>query len=228
MRYLVVLFIFVLSVFADNISLDTFNQLKVIREKGIKVLGFKKLDSLYILRGSIKRKNRERAIIFYMTSDLESLILGRAFDKQNQRLYIPKDMTEYKRYANFSYGSGEREYFLFTDPQCPFCKKFEKMLLEQKDLKDKVSIYYFLYPLARHKEAIAMSEYILAKKDRLKALKEVVVDGSLSYKGFSNTKGKMLEKNMQIAFEMVVKGTPNIFDINGKPINYQEFFKNFK
>jgi len=227
MRYIFITLVFCFNLFADEVSLKSLNDLKIIQESEIKVVEFKAKDSIYLLKGVMDTKRGKRQILFYMTKDLKYTFFGRGLDDQNQALYIKKDMSIYKKYSNFTYGEGEKEYYLFTDPQCPYCKKFEK-LLYSSDLKDKVKIYYFLYPLFFHKEAIPMSNYILSKKDKVKALKEVMINDSKEYKSFSNQKSEELIKNDEIAFDVMVRGTPSLFDSKGKQLNYQKFFKNFK
>ena len=41
------------------------------------------------------------------------------------------------------HGNGKRELYLFEDPDCPFCKKFEQELPKIND----VTLHVFLYPL---------------------------------------------------------------------------------
>lgn len=225
MRFIFIAIVFTITLFAEDISVESFNNLKVLKENGIKVTEFKTQNSIYLLKGMKKTKRGKTSFLFYMTKDLKYTFFGQGFDDKAQALYIPKDMDIYKKYANFTYGNGKSEYYIFTDPQCPYCKKFEK-LLAGSDIKGKVKIYYFLYPLAFHSEAIPMSNYILSQKDRAKALKEVMTSAFKEYKKYSNQKGDELLKNEEIGFDMVVRGTPSIFDSQGKLLNYQQFFEN--
>jgi len=232
MRYLWLLLCFSVFIFADNITLESFNKLKAIKEKKIEVIEFKEYDSLYILKGKKQTKRGDLPILFYVTKDLKYVFIGRAYSSDtNEPVFIQSDMNKYKKYANFTFGEGKDEYFLFTDPECPYCKKFEKILFEidsQKDIRKKIKIYYFLFPLDFHKEAIPMSNYILSQKDRYKALKKIVIDGSKEYKSFSNKKSKELIKNADIGFEVIVRGTPFLMDKNGKRLRYKLFLDNLK
>lgn len=71
----------------------------------------------------------------------------------------PEQLKELKRHVAFSAGSGP-EVFFITDPDCPFCKKAEKILWELiKKNQIKVNVVFFpiekLHPKAKDK-AISM------------------------------------------------------------------------
>ena len=171
-----------------------------------------------------------------MSKDLKYTFFGKSFDNSTgEKLYIKKDMTQYISKAHFTYGKGKDEYLLFTDPECPFCKKFEKKLLNAS-IENKIKIHYFLYPLTFHKKAIPMSRYILSQKDnssKLKAVKEILVDDSNTYinKKYTQNQLKGLNTQLQniknITLEVVIKGTPTLFSIEGKRININKFLKEY-
>ena len=54
-------------------------------------------------------------------------------------------------------GNGERTIAIFSDVDCPYCKRLEK---EELINVDNITIYTFLYPLAIHPKARAKSEKI--------------------------------------------------------------------
>jgi thiol:disulfide interchange protein DsbC len=74
-------------------------------------------------------------------------------------------------------GNGKRKIAVFSDPDCPFCKRFEKQMLSV----DNVTIYTFLLPIASlHPEAPEKSKDIWCNADRAKAwydfmLKDVAI-----------------------------------------------------
>ncbi|MGA1932838.1 DsbC family protein [Arcobacter sp. YIC-464] len=228
MKYILILCLFLSSIWAKNKDVEFFNNLQIVKQNGIEVNEFREYDSIYLLKGTRNTPKGTKALMFYMTKDLKYTFFGRAIENSvNEPLYIKRDMSKYKKFANFAYGNGKEEYYLFTDPECPYCKKFEKEL-SNLDIKDKVKIYYFLYPLAFHKEAVAMSNYILSKDNRYEALKDVLINNSKEYKSFSNKKSEELEKNISLTLELAVRGTPSLYDKNGKRLNYQEFLNKLK
>lgn len=71
-------------------------------------------------------------------------------------------------------GSGKRRLVVFSDADCPFCKRLEKSLLEVTD----VTVYTFLYPIDRlHPQANERSRRVWCSADRLKAWKDWMLEG---------------------------------------------------
>lgn len=63
---------------------------------------------------------------------------------------------------------------VFTDPDCPYCRKLEQSLATM----DGIEIHHLLLPLdGLHPESREKSVSILCAKDQAKALKEAMVDG---------------------------------------------------
>lgn len=59
-------------------------------------------------------------------------------------------------------GKGERKIAVFTDPDCPFCKRLDAdILTKQKNL----TIYYFLYPMAMHANSDNDSKRIICAEN---------------------------------------------------------------
>lgn len=93
----------------------------------------------------------------------KKMIVGRGYDlKKFEELKFQIDTEKYKKMASFKIGNGPKEYFLFTDPECPACKGFDKKLAF-KAAKENLTIYAFLYPLNFHLAANAMSKAILSQ-----------------------------------------------------------------
>jgi thiol:disulfide interchange protein DsbC len=63
-------------------------------------------------------------------------------------------------------GKGERKLAVFSDPDCPFCKRVEADLAKL----DNVTIYMFLFPIdSLHPSASNISKRIWCSQDRVKA-----------------------------------------------------------
>jgi thiol:disulfide interchange protein DsbC len=63
-------------------------------------------------------------------------------------------------------GKGERKIAVFSDPDCPFCKRVENDLAKL----DNVTIYMFLFPIdALHPKATEVAKQIWCSPDRIKA-----------------------------------------------------------
>jgi thiol:disulfide interchange protein DsbC len=63
-------------------------------------------------------------------------------------------------------GKGERKLAIFSDPDCPFCKRVENDLAKL----DNVTLYMFLYPIeSLHPNATEIAKKIWCSPDRAKA-----------------------------------------------------------
>jgi thiol:disulfide interchange protein DsbC len=71
-------------------------------------------------------------------------------------------------------GNGERKMAVFSDPDCPFCKRVEGDLAKL----DNVTIYMFLYPIeSLHPKAADVAKRIWCSPDRLKAWDDYLLRG---------------------------------------------------
>jgi len=235
-KVLIIMALFLVSSFAKEITIKDFEKLSPIKAKNIKVSEFEDLGTIYILEGTMPTKRGLRTISFSVSSDLKYSFFGRTVNnKTSDRVYIKKSPIAYKKDASFTYGSGEDEYYIFTDPECPFCKRFEKRLLSL-DLKKSVKIYYYLYPLPFHKKALPMSRYILSQKNnkqKLEAMEKIIVEDSPIYqtKHFTQKELTILDKKINLIKTIVndlgVTGTPTILKPDGTKLNVNEFFKEY-
>lgn len=63
-------------------------------------------------------------------------------------------------------GKGERKLAVFSDPDCPFCKRIEQTI----EKLDNVTVYVFLYPIEQlHPNAVKRAKEIWCAPDRVKA-----------------------------------------------------------
>lgn len=109
-------------------------------------------------------------------------------------------------------GNGQRMLAVFSDPDCPYCRKAE---VEFSKL-DNVTIYTFLYPLAFHQDAARKSKLVWCSKDRSQAwldlmLKGKVPDGKASC-------NDPIDENLALGARLRVEGTPAMFLANGQRI----------
>ena len=109
-------------------------------------------------------------------------------------------------------GNGSRKMAVFSDPDCPFCKRLEQN--ELVDLTD-VTIYTFLLPLDQlHPDAANKAKQIWCSPDRAKAWQDWVMQGTLPKK--TNTCDVPLDKIAAVAKKYAVSSTPTIFFADGK------------
>lgn len=121
-------------------------------------------------------------------------------------------------------GNGSRKIAVFSDVDCPFCKR-----LEQNELKhiDDVTIYTFLYPLEQlHPDAANKSKLIWCAKDRVTAWNNWVFKNKLPKKA-GNCKVP-LEDVGNLARKIGVKSTPTLIFSDGKRMMGAQPYKNIE
>ena len=110
-------------------------------------------------------------------------------------------------------GDGKRKIAIFSDVDCPYCKKLEKKELSNID---NITIYTFLYPLAIHPEAEEKSKKIWCAKDRAKAWNEYIFNDKLP-KNLGDCKTP-INKIVKLGKELGISSTPTIILPNGKRV----------
>lgn len=109
-------------------------------------------------------------------------------------------------------GNGSRKVAVFSDPDCPFCKKLEqKELLPLTD----VTIYTFLLPLeSLHPDAANKAKAIWCAPDRIKAWHDWVLNGQITKSGTSCD--NPLDENAELARKLGISSTPTLIFADGK------------
>ena len=199
-------------------STPIYNQIAPLIKQGkIKTKATLK-DNFYVIELDTPRGKG----LIYVTKDKKYTIIGRVL-KNNGEMLIPNFPKNAKIINNgvlFTFGNGKKEIYLVTDPECPFCRMMEK---EKKEMLSKnYKVHVILMPLPFHKDAKAMSYYILAgKTDKEKAKRlQAVLSGSNEWKNFHPTKEQIktfnqeLNKAQKAAIELGAQGTPSVYDKN--------------
>jgi|SRR6185437_8152764 len=114
-------------------------------------------------------------------------------------------------------GKGERRIAVFTDPDCPFCKRLDAdILTKQKNL----TIYYFLYPMAMHANSDNDSKRIIcAENPDTTYINWMVNDKPLPIQNKCKRLPN-LEQMKKVGTEVVgIEATPTIVLPNGQIIS---------
>jgi thiol:disulfide interchange protein DsbC len=105
-------------------------------------------------------------------------------------------------------GNGSRQLAIFSDPNCGYCKRLEKSLLQL----DNVTIYTYLIPILSADSA-QKAKQIWCAPDPSKAYIDWMVNGNApSGKGDCSTP---LDKNLAFAKSYGITGTPTLFFTDG-------------
>lgn len=92
--------------------------------------------------------------------------------KRDDLKKIDFNSLPFKDAIKYVKGNGSRKLAVFSDPQCPFCKRLETELTKL----DNVTIYVFMNPLVGlHPEARNISKKIWCSKDKAKAWREYLI-----------------------------------------------------
>jgi thiol:disulfide interchange protein DsbC len=110
-------------------------------------------------------------------------------------------------------GNGKRKLVVFSDADCPFCKRLEKSLLEVTD----VTVYTFLYPIDKlHPQANERSRRVWCSGDRLKAWKDWMLESKnpSAAADCDNPVGKVAA----LGEKYRINGTPTLVFASGRTV----------
>lgn len=163
--------------------------------------------------------------IFYVSTDGKFAVFGNIVDLTTKQSITEQRMQDLAK-IDFSklplnlaikqvIGDGSRKLAVFTDPDCPYCKMFEKQVLPK--LKN-VTIYNFLFPLPIHPNAATHAKQIWCSKDRLAAWSAWMQQGT-ALPTDASCDTSALDQIMKVGTDVVqVDGTPTMILGNGQII----------
>ncbi len=107
-------------------------------------------------------------------------------------------------------GDGSRVLAVFSDPDCPYCKKLERELAKINN----VTIYTFLYPLeSLHPDAKRKSIAVWCSKDRVKAWAGLMLNG---VEPLASNCANPIDSNVELGSRFGIVGTPTIISLDGR------------
>ena len=159
--------------------------------------------------------------ILYTDDKASFLVLGSIVDlrsKENVTEARMRQLTALKfeelpleRAIKIVRGNGSRRFAIFEDPNCGYCKRFERDLMGVSD----ITMYVFLYPILSP-ESHEKSKAVWCAPDRGKAWIDMMVrDTAPAAQGTCATP---IEQNIAFGRDKRIQGTPTIFFENGERI----------
>ncbi len=110
-------------------------------------------------------------------------------------------------------GKGERKLVVFSDVDCPYCRKFEAELAKV----DNITVYTFLYPIeGLHPKAVQISKQIWCAPDRNKAWDDYTTKDIVP-----KNDGKCanpVDDTIALGSKLKVSGTPTLIFANGQRV----------
>jgi thiol:disulfide interchange protein DsbC len=105
-------------------------------------------------------------------------------------------------------GTGKRKLAVFEDPNCGYCKRFERDLQKV----DNVTIHMFLYPILSA-DSTEKSKNIWCTKDRVKAWQDWMVRDKAAATASCDISA--IERNVEIGRKHKITGTPTLIFADG-------------
>ena len=140
---------------------------------------------------------------------------GRNFTEERKRKLaaIPFDELPFDLAFKRVKGKGERKMAVFSDPDCPFCKRIEQDLAKL----DNVTIYMFLYPIeSLHPQAGDKAKRIWCSQDKVKAWEDYMNKGVVPTA--APTCDNPVDKLAKYGAQHHINGTPTLVFANGERV----------
>ncbi len=183
---------------------------KTLRDLPIKAINTTPIAGLYEVQSGDK--------IYYTDDTGKYLVTGHMFDTANKKDLTAARLAKINRInwkdlpledAIVSGPEDGLKMAVFTDPECPYCKRLEKQLKNETGIR----VYTFLFPLVQlHPQAYEKSKSIWCAKDQHQAMIDVMLNGKALPKGTCQTP---VDRNMKLAAKLNVMGTPTMFAADG-------------
>ena len=156
--------------------------------------------------------------IFYTDAEGNYLIQGSLIDTKQRRnlteervdklTAISFDALPFKDAFTIVRGNGKRKLAVFEDPNCGYCKRFERDLQKV----DNITIYMFLYPILSA-DSSEKSKHIWCAKDRAKAWQDWMVRDKPA--AVASCDSAAIDRNVEIGHKHKINGTPTLIFSNG-------------
>lgn len=194
---------------------------KMVEEKlgGVKVEGIQRGPlGLYEVRF---RAGDGGMRIVYTDATASYIILGKIYDTKTD-----KDLTEERmrklnaisfsslpldQAVKVQRGNGKRVVAMFSDPYCPYCRRFEQNLQQI----DNITVYVFMFPVIKP-DLADHSKAVWCATDRSKAWLDLALRGQPPASKASCE--SPVEKNLELGHRLGVNSTPTLFLTNGERV----------
>ena len=156
--------------------------------------------------------------IFYTDAEGNFLIQGSLFDTK-ARNNITEERTNKLSAIDFAAlplkdaftivrGNGKRKIAVFEDPNCGYCKRFEREMQKV----DNATFYMFLYPILGA-DSVTKSNNLWCAKDKAKAWHDYMVRDQAVVPATCDTAA--VARNVEFGKKHKITGTPTMFFVDG-------------
>ncbi len=169
----------------------------------------------------IQIKFRGRNVLMYSDAKGDYLIAGKLFEAKTGKNLTREAIAEINRFTKeelkkldsltaFTVGSKGPVVYFVTDPQCPYCKKAEK-ILEPMAKSGKITVKYIMFPLKFHKGAKEECISIICDNKGLEGFKNRYRSDNQCEKG-----KKQVEESLKFLMSKGINGTPTYIFSDGR------------
>jgi thiol:disulfide interchange protein DsbC len=160
----------------------------------------------------------EGAEIYYTDAEGNYLIQGQIIDTRNRR-NLTEERLEKLTAIDFAAlplkdaimlvrGNGKRKLAVFEDPNCGYCKRFERDLQKV----DNVTVYLFLYPILGQ-DSSDKARNIWCARDRAKAWHDQMLRDQASPQAQCDVAA--IQRNLELGRKHKITGTPTLIASDG-------------
>ena len=159
--------------------------------------------------------------IYYTDAEANFLVQGSLIDTK-QRRNLTEERVDKLTAINFEAlpfkdaftivrGNGKRRLAVFQDPNCGYCKRFERDVQKLNH----VTIHMFLYPILSA-DSNEKSKNIWCAKDRVKAWQDWMVRDQAPVA--ANCDASAIARNIDIGRKFKITGTPTLVFVDGSRV----------
>jgi thiol:disulfide interchange protein DsbC len=161
--------------------------------------------------------------VFYADADGAFLIQGQLFDtkarknlteeRMDKLLAVDFNSLPAKDAFVMVRGNGKRKVAVFEDPNCSYCKKFERDLAKI----DNVTVYLYLYPILGP-DSTEKSRNIWCAKDKARAWQDWMLKNDVPAKAEASCDTTALSRNIEFGRKHRITGTPTLIFTDGSRV----------
>jgi thiol:disulfide interchange protein DsbC len=159
--------------------------------------------------------------IYYSDENGNYLLLGQMIDTKTRRNLTEERVDKltavafkdlpFKDAFTIVRGNGKRKLAVFEDPNCGYCKRFERDLQKV----DNITVYMFLYPILSQDSA-DKSKAIWCAKDPAKSWQDWMVREQAP--AAASCDASALARNVELGRKHKITGTPTLIFTNGNRV----------
>ena len=161
--------------------------------------------------------------LLYTNADASYIVQGHLIDTRTKRNLTEERLEKLSAIdpaslpqadaITFVRGNGKRKLVVFADPNCGYCKRFERDMLKVSD----ITVQLYLLPILGG-DSPEKSRNVWCAKDRGQAWLDLMVEGKPTPKAAASCDSAAVARNAELARKLRITGTPTLVFANGKRV----------